>query len=136
LGRDDWGDDPGLATAEGRLARQDDLEAGIRAWSREREGEGIQTLLQSHGVAAHLVATTGDLEHDPQIRHRGHLWKTPHPVIGPLTYDGPAYLLSETRAAPHGPAPLMGEHNEYVYKELLGYSEAEFIELLAREVIL
>ena len=62
--------------------------------------------------------------------HRGHFWETDHPVIGPLTYDGPAYLLSETRAGPNKPAPLLGQHTEQVFRELLGYSEEELAELV------
>ena len=135
LGRKDWGTDADLASAPGRLARQAELEAGLSAWCESRRAEDVQNLLQSHGVAAHLVATTGDVEADPQISHRGHLWRTDHPVIGPLTYDGPAYRLSETQAAPNRAAPLLGEHNEYVYKDLLGYSDAEFADLLIRDII-
>jgi len=135
LGRTDWAADASLDQASGRLSRQEELEQAVAVWTAARRAEEVQDLMQSHGVAAHLVATTGDVEADLQIRHRGHLWKTDHPVIGPLTYDGPAYRLSETRAAPHRAAPLMGEHNEYVYKDLLGYSDDEFVGLLARDVI-
>ena len=61
---------------------------------------------------------------------RSRFWETDHPVIGPLTYDGPAYLLSETRAGPRNPAPLLGQHTEQVFRELLGYSEEELVELV------
>ena len=72
-----------------------------------------------------------DMQHDPQLQTRGHFWETDHPVIGPLTYDGPAYLLSETRAGPRNPAPLLGQHTEQVFREVLGYSDEELAELVA-----
>ena len=106
------------------------MEAGILEWTAARTAEDVQAALQARGVGAHLVSTVADVEHDPQLLHRGHWWRTDHPVIGPLTYDGPAYRLSETRAEPWRPAPLMGEHNAYVYSEVMGYSDDEIASLV------
>ncbi len=131
IGRGDWAADAGLREAVGRKAREDEVEAGLAAWCGERTAEEAQERLQAAGVPAHLVATMADVQHDPQLRARGHFWETDHPVIGPLTYDGPAYLLSETRAGPRNPAPLLGQHTEQVFREVLDYSEDELAELVA-----
>ena len=131
IGRGDWAADAGLGEAAGRKGREDEVEAGLAAWCGERTAEEAQERLQAAGVPAHLVATMADVQHDPQLRARGHFWETDHPVIGPLTYDGPAYLLSETRAGPRNPAPLLGQHTEQVFREVLGYSEDELAELVA-----
>ena len=135
MGREDWASDAGLMTAEGRRAREDELEAEIAEWTSGLTAEALQESLQARGVAAHLVATVGGIEHDVQLQHRGHWWLTDHAVIGPLTYDGPAYRLSETRAEPGRGAPLMGEHNAYVYEEVMGYSEDELAELVAQGIV-
>jgi crotonobetainyl-CoA:carnitine CoA-transferase CaiB-like acyl-CoA transferase len=111
------------------------LEAGIANWTASLAAEAVQESLQARGVAAHLVATVADIEHDPQLLHRGHWWETDHAVIGPMTYDGAAYRLSETRAEANRGAPLMGEHNAYVYREVMGYSEDELAELVAAGVV-
>ena len=130
VGREDWAADAGLREAAGRKAREDELEAGLGAWCGKRSAEEAQERLQAAGVPAHLVATMADVQHDRQLDARGHFWETDHPVIGPLTYDGPAYLLSETRAGPRNPAPLLGQHTEQVFREVLGYSEEELAELV------
>ncbi len=130
VGREDWAADAGLREAAGRKAREDELEAGLAAWCGVRSAEEAQERLQAAGVPAHLVATMADVQHDPQLQARGHFWETDHPVIGPLTYDGPAYLLSETRAGPRNPAPLLGQHTEQVFREVLGYGEEELAELV------
>ena len=135
LGREDWAADEGLRTADGRLSREDELEAGIVHWTASLAADAVQESLQARAVAAHLVATVGDIQHDPQLLHRGHWWETDHAVIGPMTYDGAAYRLSETRARPGQGAPLMGEHNTYVYREVMGYSEDELTELVAAGVV-
>ncbi len=131
IGRADWAADAGLREAAGRKRREDAIEAGLAAWCASRTAEEAQERLQAAGVPAHLVATMADVQHDPQLLARGHFWETDHPVIGPLTYDGPAYLLSETRAGPRNPAPLLGQHTERVFRDLLGYGEDELAELVA-----
>jgi benzylsuccinate CoA-transferase BbsF subunit len=70
------------------------------------------------------------VQHDPQLAARGHFWETHHPVIGDMTWDAPAYRLSGTPMYPKGPAPQLGQHNEHIYREILGFSEEEFIELM------
>ena len=81
--------------------------------------------LQSAGVAAGIVQNAQDLlEHDPQLRHRGHYHCLTHPVTGLTYYMGPAFRMSTTPAVLK-PAPCLGEHNAYVYGELLGMSETD-----------
>ena len=135
IGREDWAGDAGLREAAGRKRREAELETGLAAWCGERTAEAAQERLQAAGVPAHLAATMADVQHDAQLRHRGHFWETDHPVIGPLTYDGPAFLLSETRAGPLHPAPLLGQHTAQVLRETLGYGEAELAELAASGAI-
>ncbi len=135
IGREDWAADKGLREAQGRKRREAEIEAGLAAWCGERTAEEAQERLQAADVPAHLVATMADVERDPQLLARGHFWETDHPVIGPLTYDGPACLLSETRAGPRNPAPLLGQHTAQVLRETLGYSEDELAELAASGAI-
>ncbi|MBI2766491.1 MAG: CoA transferase [Chloroflexi bacterium] len=86
---------------------------------------------QNFGVPAGVVKSPEAMHADPQLRHRGHYWRLDHPVMGERTYDGPAFRLSKTPGRLSKAAPLLGEDNEYVYRELVGLSEEEFIELLA-----
>ena len=53
-----------------------------------------------------------------------------HPEIGPHSYHAPAYRLSKTPFEMKRPAPCLGEHNLYVYKELLGMSDDEIAEMV------
>jgi len=58
-----------------------------------------------------------------------------HPVIGRHAYHTPAYKLSETPFEAKRPGPLLGEHNEYVFKELLGMTDEEIGDLLIDRII-
>lgn len=127
--------DERYASAAQRLAAQDELEPLIAAWTCSRSVEEVEQTLQSVGVPAHRVAAMRDVQEDPQLAHRGHWRRSEHPVIGDVSYETPAWRFSDTPPPPPAHSPLLGQHNEYVYRELLGYSEEEFTDLLIEGVV-
>ena len=129
------GDDERYASAAQRLAAQDELESLIAAWTCSRSVEEVEQTLQSVGVPAHRVAAMRDVQEDPQLAHREHWRRSEHPVIGDVSYETPAWRFSDTPPPPPAHSPLLGQHNEYVYRELLGYSEEEFTDLLIEGVV-
>ncbi|HXQ47811.1 MAG TPA: CoA transferase, partial [Caulobacteraceae bacterium] len=76
-----------------------------------------------------------DLFADPQLTHRNHFRPLDHVEMGTLSYNGPAYQLSETPAELRWAAPLLGEHTVQVLRDLLGYSEAEIEALAVQELL-
>ena len=135
-GRPLWADAERFDTLLGRKAHEDELEAGIAAWTQTMLAEEAMALLQAKGVPAGVVQTAEDvLEHDPHLKARGFYVRLEHPELGESAYDGPQFRLSETPARLHGPAPLLGEHNEYVLREILGYDDARIAELLVEQVV-
>ncbi len=106
------------------------LKREIADWTRGQPAEELMQRLQTAGVPAGVVQTPEDLRSDPQLAHRGHFWMLDHPTMGRRAYDGPSFRLSETPAELTKAAPLLGEDNEYVYKNLVGMSGEEYIEHL------
>ena len=127
--------DERYASAAQRLAAQDELEPLIAAWTCSRSVDEVEQTLQSVGVPAHRVAAMRDVQDDPQLAHREHWQRSEHPVIGDVGYETPAWRFSDTPPPQPSHAPLLGQDNEYVYRELLGYSEEEFTELLIEGVV-
>ena len=82
--------------------------------------------LQTAGVPAGVVNDSRDLFDDPQLQHRGHFQWLDHPEIGPYATDRSELNLSLTSGSLDSPAPLLGEHTEYVLRELIGLSAEEF----------
>jgi len=123
--------DPRFATPEGRKRHEDALEAAVGARTRGWQAEELMARLQAAGVPAGVAQTCEDLRADAQLAHRGHYWLLDHPEMGRCAYDGPSFRLSRTPARLSKAAPLLGADNEYVYRDLVGLSEQEFIELLA-----
>jgi crotonobetainyl-CoA:carnitine CoA-transferase CaiB-like acyl-CoA transferase len=125
MGEPAWAHEARFQTLPGRLQYVDDLDRLLTTWTLQHPPEAIMHQLQEAGVAAGVVQNAHDLlEVDLQLRHRGHYRVLNHPVTGPTLYMGPAFALSATPARLR-PAPCIGQHNAYVYGQLLGMSEAD-----------
>jgi len=91
--------------------------------------------LQQEKVPAGGVLNTRDLFEDTHLRAR-HFWvEVEHPVTGEEVWDDMFCKLSKTPGSIRMPAPFLGQHNEYVYKEMLGMPDEEYEELLRDKYI-
>jgi benzylsuccinate CoA-transferase BbsF subunit len=106
-----------------RWQNQDRLDAIIERWTRERDPREAMEILQGAGVAAMLVHTGISIGKDPHVRERGVFESVVHPKIGRKEVVRPPWRLEEVRV--RHPAPLVGEHTEYVLGEILGLSREE-----------
>ena len=135
IGRTDLSADSGLDTAEGRKAREDEIDRAIGDWTSEIEDGEAFHILQGAGVPCGLSLDMGRLHADPQLNEGGYLREVGYPdgssrVLPtlPWRFDGQAdYQL--------GPAPELGQDSGYVYSELLGLSESEIESLTEERVI-
>jgi len=92
-------------------------------------------LLQDAGVAAAPSMSAEALYKDPHLQQRGIFMEVEHPVIGTDTVIAPPWKLSETPAAIHSHAPLLGQHNEEIFCGMLGMSPEEVKGLEEEKVI-
>ena len=102
----------------------------ISRWTATRDGDEVVRLLQSQGVAAHMVSDSADFTNDPQIVARNHLVTVRHPSIGEVTIEGPRFRLSRTSPRVTTPGPMLGQHTVHVLTELLGYGEDSVVDLV------
>ena len=125
LGRADLRDDPGLAGAAGRKAREEELERAISAWTAGRTPEEAASTLQAASVAAFPVYTTADVAADPDLAGRGFWVELPHPVVGTRRHAGIPWNFSGTPLYVRRPAPVVGQHTDEVLREWLGLSDSD-----------
>jgi crotonobetainyl-CoA:carnitine CoA-transferase CaiB-like acyl-CoA transferase len=136
MGAPEWSADAKFGSLEARKANEDELEANISAWTRERSAEETMELLQSKGVPAGVVQNSRDvLDNDAHLRERAYYEYIDHPETGRMAHDGAPFGLSKTPGSLRTPAPLLGEHNEYVCKEILGMSDEEIAEALVEQAL-
>ena len=130
MGSPAWATEEGLETLPGRKANETRIDEQIAGWTRRYPAEEVMHRLQARGVPAALVATLEDLHKDPQLAYRGHYRMLDHPHMGRRAYDAPAFRLSETPEELRSAAPLLGQHNDYVWRELVGVQDDELEELV------
>jgi benzylsuccinate CoA-transferase BbsF subunit len=135
MGEPDWSRNPKFSTQIGRKQNEEELDRLIGDWTKDYPAEQIMAMLQGAGVPCGAVQTAEDIFNDPQLKHREHFRFLEHKVIGRHAYNAPSYRLSKTPNHIWKAGPCLGEDNEYVYKEILGYSDDEIADMLAEGVI-
>jgi crotonobetainyl-CoA:carnitine CoA-transferase CaiB-like acyl-CoA transferase len=135
LGKPELVADPRFLTPGDRQANQDTLDAIIAAWSRDLEHYDAFHRLQAEGVPAGPVIDDAEAFADPHIHARGFFHEMTHAEAGTHPYPGHPFRYTRTPLRFDSPAPLLGEHNAFVYKELLGYSDADYDRLAAENHI-
>ena len=116
-----------FADSLSRHRNQDALDAEISAWSIGRRHYAAFHALQREGVPASPVLSPAEVFTDPHLQSRGIWQKLKHPAAGTHYYlKSPLSHMSKTPLSIRRYASNLGEDNEYVYKQLLGYSDDEY----------
>jgi len=125
-----WQEGNRFASILDRKENEAEMDGLLSEWTRHRKAEDVVAMLQREGVPAGLVENSRDVHEDPQLLQQAYFMRFEHPEVGKYYCDGASFKLSLTPAQARLPAPLLGQHNEYVYKEILGMSEEEYVSLL------
>lgn len=129
MGNPGWTTDKKFASYLSRYEQQDELDPLISAWTRSLNKADVMCILQEAGVPSGQVSNHAEVTSDPQLRGRNFFQWVDMPGTGVHEYPSIIGRLSETPNAIRTPPPRLGEHNEYVYKQLLGYTDSEYRQL-------
>ena len=128
---------PGLAsqkeysTLPQRKKNEDALDKLITEWTLKHTAPEVESILQKAGVPANIVAKPSDIYDDPQLASRDYFVPLEHAVMGKPKYDAQGcFILSKTPRRLVRASPCVGEHNEYVFKDLLKMTDDEIAEHL------
>ena len=135
IGRQDLAADGELAEAQGRRMRQHEIDAAITHWTQRHDDYEAMHILQNAGISAAPYLNPQRVFTDPQLREGGFF--TTHtasdgkqrdlPALGWRFHGGPEPRITA--------APVLGQHNYYVYGELLGLSDTEVTRLIEDQII-
>ncbi len=131
MGDPAWAQDARFDTNDGRAAHHAEIDRHLGAWTREQDDYALTHALQARGIAAMPVLEASRTFDDPHLRDRGFFRKQRLENGEVYEFVGPLYSMPETPIEFFQGPVALGEHNEYVYKSLLGYSDAEYDALLA-----
>jgi crotonobetainyl-CoA:carnitine CoA-transferase CaiB-like acyl-CoA transferase len=121
----DWAVQARLRTLAGRLQHQDEIDAALASWTRQLSPSEVAQHLQAHRVTAGPVLSAAAAYQDPHLRARGFFETAIHAEAGTHEYPGMLWQMSHTPGRIRTPPCCLGEHNDYVYGTILGYSPEE-----------
>jgi benzylsuccinate CoA-transferase BbsF subunit len=122
----DWSTDSRWATLTGRIDGQDELDGLLAAWTWSTDRFELAAALRKVGVPAAAVQRPSErIENDAGTSDWG-LWPTvTHSKMGDVRVDGIPVHFSKTDWVIRRGAPCLGEHNDVVFRDLLGHTEQE-----------
>jgi len=110
------------------LQHQDELDQNIAGWTAGLPPQEVMRLMQLEGVPSGMVQRSSDLMRDPQLTHRRLFRELDHRETGIMPYTGHLFNIRGYDSGPRFAAPVLGQHNEQVLKEILGMSDDEIVE--------
>lgn len=136
IGAPQLADDTRFATAASRHAHRTELDCVVAQWSATLAADAAIALLQAAGVPAHASWTTREIVTDTHLRARRAIVDVSEPDGRSRAAIGVPMRLSkgEEIGIARG-TPQLGEHEDYVFGELLGLTRAQRQALQDEEVI-
>ncbi len=125
MGKEEMADDPRYATHTSRGERQDELDDLINQWTQQYTLEQLVKMLNDASIPAGPIYSIADIVNDPHYRARDMILEVLDPVWGNIKHPGIVPKFSETPGDIQWAGPGLGEHNDEVYRGLLGMSDSE-----------
>jgi CoA:oxalate CoA-transferase len=94
-------------------------------WLAQRTRREAMEECQAAKFFVTAVSTPKDAVEDLHFQERGFWVKAEHPLTGEQIYPGAPIEVGKGSWRVRRPAPLLGQHNQEVYEDHLGYSKGE-----------
>jgi crotonobetainyl-CoA:carnitine CoA-transferase CaiB-like acyl-CoA transferase len=118
--------DERFASAPSRWKNRTELDSLIGERTRNHDKFALFHELQGAGVAAGPLLDAEEKFHCPQLRERGFYEYLENSVVGGHWYPGLAWKTVQTENHLQRAPAMLGQDNEYVYKEVMGMSDDEY----------
>ena len=138
MGRPELEHDARFTTRDRRVVNVQELDAMVAEFTRSLPTADVVSRFEQAGVPAAEVRDPNAAVRDPRLVARGETVPILHPefgAVGEVMGMGMPIRFSQSTAGFDRPAPRLGEHNQLVYGELLGYPAEKIQDLEARHVI-
>jgi len=127
--------DARFGSVSGRLEHRAEVDAAIAGATRHHAAGELANRLRNAGVAAFRSQSSIDLCSDDYLWTREGFRMVSDHVNGSRPIIGPAWRMEPDMPKVERGAPLLGEHNDYVFREILGLSEDKLADLIERKVV-
>jgi len=128
-------DDAAFAGPAERFRNQDALDPILVRFTQSHEVDDLVQKLQAAGVPAMRVHVEDSIQDDPHVRARGVIQTIEHPRVGTRRVIRSPWRFAKAQVDIQRPAPLIGEHNDYVLGDILGLPADEIGRLTDEGVV-
>ena len=135
IGRKDLVTDERFVDSAARVRNRAELDRLIGEWSAGRDQHEAARTLQAAGVAAAPCLDVEGRFFDEHLQHREAYVPVLHPVLGSEYIFGIPWKFSVTPGKVARRAPMLGEHNDYILRDILGFDRARIDELRSAGVL-
>ena len=135
MGREGMARDPRYDTGAKRVENREEVDAIVSEWTGSFELKELVRLLDAQEVPVSGINSIADIFEDPHFQARGSIIEVDDAVLGTTKMPGIVPRLSRTPGRVEHLAPALGEHNDEVYRGLLGFSSEKLAELKEEGVI-
>jgi len=134
IGRDDLGQDPSLADNTGRVARVEELDAAIGAWTATRTVDEVLAALEKASVPSGRIYTVADIAADPHYEARGMLQHVTLEDGSDMLVPGIVPKLSRTPGEHRRNAPVLGQDTDTILRDI-GLTVSQIEQLKAQGIV-
>jgi benzylsuccinate CoA-transferase BbsF subunit len=135
MGDPEWTKEEAFTDQYSRWQNQKRLDQLMGEWTIKHTHYEIMNLLQDVGVAAMPSFNDEEIFTDAHTKARDATTSVNHAVMGNRLVFNPPWKFSKTPSRIERASPMLGEHNEYVFSELLGISKQEIAKLVEEKVL-
>ncbi|KMO18534.1 CoA-transferase [Methylobacterium platani JCM 14648] len=135
MGRPELAADPRYATHTERGQRQAELDALIAAWTATLDREELGRILDEAGVPRGDIYRAPEMLEDAHFKARKTIVDVAHPLFGSLKMQNVAPRLSANPGRVVTAGPELGQHNDEIFRGLLGLGPDDLARLVADKVI-
>ena len=135
IGNPDWTKKDEFSDQLSRWKNQEELNILIQEWTVSHSHYEVMSLMQNAGVMAGACLSIPELVEDCHLNERDFYIDIEDSEEGRLHLARLPWKIRDIPEGNYKPAPSLGEHSDYIFKELLGLNEEEIIRLEKEEVI-
>jgi len=131
IGHEELIDDPNLQNDFARFENRDRIDPKVAAWAAERTVDEVLAAMEEARIPCARYLGPDEVSQDPHIKATGMIEYTDleEPGLENVPVCGIPIILSKTPGRVESRAPRVGEHNDEIYGDLLGYSKEKIAEL-------
>ncbi len=126
MGKEELISDERFVDRNNRVKNNQTLHQMVQAWTQSLPTEEAVLLLEKAGVPSGRVREPGEATRDPRLLARGETERIEHPKYGAVEeviVGGLPIRMTGSFAGFDKHAPMLGQHNQAVFGDLLGISE-------------